>query len=86
MVFVKSIMAISANTRYKIAFRYSTGDQAIYLNGSQKHTSTHSYTRGSNLSRLTFNESNNPASCRVHQAVVLKGVLSNDELAALTTL
>lgn len=86
MVFVKSIATISANTRYKIAFRYSTGDQVIYLNGILKHTSTHTYTRDSDLSRVTFNESNNPASCRVHQAVVLKGALSNDELAALTTL
>jgi len=86
MVFVKGIAAIAANTRYKIAFRYNTGNQAIYLNGIQKHTSTHSYTRGSDLSRLRFNESDNPASCRVHQCIVFESGLTDSKLATLTTL
>jgi hypothetical protein len=76
--------AISPNTRYKIAFKYSTGSQAVYLNGIQKYTSTNSYTRASDLSRLKFNESNIKPSCRVHQAIVLTSGWDNLDLAVLT--
>ena len=77
-------VTISPNTRYKVAFRYSTGSQAIYINGSLVHSSTNTYTRGSDLSRVTFNESNQSASCRVHETIVFQSGWDNVDLEILT--
>ena len=87
IVFAKSsLIAISPNTRYKVAVRYNSGDQGIALNGSMSGTDgTDTYTRTSLLSRVTFNESNVQPSCRVYQSIVFDSGLTNSELETLTT-
>ena len=88
VVFAKSsLIAISPNTRYKVAVRYSSGDQGIAINGSMSGTGgTATYTRTSLLSRVTFNESNVQPSCRIHQCIVFDSGLTDSELETLTTL
>jgi len=77
-------VTIVPNTRYKIAFKYSSGDIAVAINGSLIVTNSSTYTRGSDLSRVTFNESYIQPSCRVHQAIVLTSGWDNLDLAVLT--
>ena len=79
-------VTIVPNTRYKIAFKYSSGDIAVAINGSLIVTNSSTYTRGSDLSRVTFNESYIQPSCRVHQAIVLTSGWDNLDLAILTGL
>ena len=79
-------VVVASNTRYKVAFKYSSGDIAIVVNGILQTTATTTYTRGSDLSRVTFNESNIQPSCRVHQAIVLTSGWDNLDLAVLTGL
>ena len=81
-----SLIAISPNTRYKVAVRYSSGDQGVAVNGSMSgNNGTSTYTRTSLLSRVKFNESNIQPSCRVHQAIVFESGLTDSELETLTS-
>ena len=86
-VFSKSnLVAISPNTRYKVAVRYSSGEQGVAANGSMVGVNgTSTYTRTSLLSRVKFNESNIQPSCRVHQAIVFESGLTDSELETLTS-
>jgi hypothetical protein len=79
-------VTIVPNTRYKIAFKYSSGDIAVVINGSLIVTNSSTYTRGSDLSRVIFNESNVQPSCKVHQTIVLTSGWDNLDLAILTGL
>ena len=79
-------VVVAPNTRYKAAFKYSSGDMAVVVNGNLKATNSITYTRGSDLSRVKFNESNVQPSCRVHQAIVLTSGWDNLDLAILTGL
>ena len=81
-----SLIAISPNTRYKVAVRYDSGDQGVAVNGSMSGSNgTATYTRTSLLSRVKFNESNIQPSCRVHQAIVFDSGLTDSELETLTS-
>jgi len=79
-------VTIVPNTRYKVAFKYSSGDIAVAINGSLIVTNSSTYTRGSDLSRVIFNESNIQPSCRLHQTIVLTSGWDNLDLAILTGL
>ena len=79
-------VTIVPNTRYKIAFKYSSGDIAVAINGSLIVTNSSTYTRGSDLSRVRFSESNVQPSCKVHQTIVLTSGWDNLDLAVLTGL
>ena len=87
VVFAKSsLIAISPNTRYKVAVRYSSGDQGVAINGSMSgNDGTATYTRTSLLSRVKFNESNVQPTCRVHQCIVFESGYSNADLEKLTS-
>ena len=79
-------VTIVPNTRYKVAFKYSSGDIAVAINGSLIVTNSSTYTRGSDLSRVRFSESNVQPSCKVHQTIVLTSGWDNLDLAVLTGL
>ena len=81
-----SLIAISPNTRYKVAVRYDSGDQGVAVNGSMSGSNgTSTYTRTSLLSRVKFNESNIEPSCRIHQCIVFDSGLTDSELETLTS-
>jgi hypothetical protein len=76
-------------TRYKIAVGYKSGDSVGYLNGVQVGTQAATFTY-TDLSILTYE---NPAAAgqqvisgRHNQTLLFKTRLSNEELAALTTI
>jgi len=79
-----STIQISPNTRYKVAVKYSNGDFALAINGNIEVTDSSTYTRGSDLSRVTFNESNILSSCRMHEAIVFESGWDNVDLEILT--
>jgi hypothetical protein len=73
----------------KAAFAYKSGDFAAYLNGAQVATNTTAHAIPP-CSRITL-QGNDPTSVtrereNIKQALLFKKRLSNDELAALTTL
>ena len=78
--------SISANTQYKIAFAYKSGNYALYLNGVQIATST-STTIPSSLNDLYIGNSlGSEQSGSYKSAILWKERLTNSELAQLTTL
>jgi hypothetical protein len=78
--------SINANTQYKIAFAYKSGNYALYLNGVQIAIST-STTIPSSLNDLYIGNSLGFEQSGSYKSVQLyKTRLTNDELTSLTTL
>jgi len=71
----------------KIAFKYKSGDLALWINGTEVQTSTTAFTFNAALSELAFDQGNGTLHMDglVKQVVVFKEVLSDAELAALTS-
>ena len=79
---------VTDNTDFnKIAFKYKSGDLALWINGTEVQTSTTSFTFNAALSELAFDQGNGSIHMDGHvkQVVVFKEVLSDAELAALTS-
>ena len=71
----------------KIAIKYKSGDIALWVNGTEISTSTNTFTFSAALSELAFDQGNGSIHMDGHvkQLVVFKEVLSDAELAALTS-
>jgi hypothetical protein len=71
----------------KIAIKYKSGDLALWVNGVEVDTSTQSLTFNAALSELAFDQGNGSLHFDGHvkQLAVFKEVLSDAELAALTS-
>ena len=71
----------------KVAIKYKSGDIALWVNGTEVATSTASFTFNAALSELAFDQGNgvNHMDGYVKQLVVFKEILSDAELAALTS-
>ena len=71
----------------KIAIKYKSGDVALWLNGTEASTSTTSFTFSAALSELAFDQGNGSQRFDGHvkQLAVFKEILSDAELAALTS-
>ncbi len=71
----------------KIAIKYKSGDIALWVNGTEAATSNASFTFSAALDELAFDQGNgvNQMDGHVKQLVVFKEVLSDAELAALTS-
>jgi len=71
----------------KIAFKYKSGDLALWINGVERATSTTTYTFDAALSELAFDQGNGSIHFEglVKTLAVFKEVLSDAELAALTS-
>ena len=79
---------VTDNTDFnKIAFKYKSGDLALWINGTEVQTSTTAFTFNAALSELAFDQGNGSIHMDGHvkQVVVFKEVLSDAELAALTS-
>ncbi len=80
--------AVTDNTDFnKIAFKYKSGDLALWINGTEEATSSTAFTFNAALSELAFDQGNGSIHMDGHvkQVVVFKEVLSDAELAALTS-
>jgi hypothetical protein len=71
----------------KIAIKYKSGDIALWINGTEVATSTASFTFNAALSELALDQGNGSQHMDGHvkQLVVFKEILSDAELAALTS-
>ena len=71
----------------KIAIKYKSGDIALWINGTEVATSTSTFTFNAALSELAFDQGNGSQHMDglVKSVVVFKEVLSDAELAALTS-
>jgi len=71
----------------KIAVKYKSGDCALWINGVEVDTNTQSLTFNAALSELAFDQGNGSLHFDGHvkQLAVFKEVLSDAELAALTS-
>jgi len=71
----------------KIAVKYKSGDIALWINGTEVATSTASFTFNATLSELALDQGNGSQHMDGHvkQLVVYKEILSDAELAALTS-
>ncbi len=71
----------------KVAIKYKSGDIALWVNGTEISTSTNTFTFSAALSELAFDQGNGSQHMDGHvkQLVVFKEVLSDAELAALTS-
>ena len=71
----------------KIAIKYKSGDIALWVNGTEISTSTNTFTFSAALSELALDQGNGSQHMDGHvkQLAVFKEVLSDAELAALTS-
>ena len=71
----------------KIAFKYKSGDLALWINGTEVQTSTTAFTFNANLDELALDQGNGTLHFEglVKSLVVFKEALSDAELAALTS-
>ena len=71
----------------KIAVKYKSGDLALWVNGVEVDTNTQSLVFNSTLNELAFDQGDNtlPFEGYIKQLAVFKEILSDAELAALTT-
>jgi len=71
----------------KVAIKYKSGDIAFWINGTEVATSTASFTFNAALSELAFDQGTgaNNTDAFVKQLAVFKEILSDAELAALTS-
>ena len=79
---------VTDNTDFnKIAFKYKSGDLALWINGTEVATSTTAFTFNAALSELAFDQGNGSIHMDGHvkQLAVFKEVLTDTELAALTS-
>ena len=79
---------VPSNTNFnKIAFKYKSGDLALWINGTEVQTSTTAFTFNAALSELAFDQGNGTLHMDglVKSVAVFKEVLSDAELAALTS-
>jgi hypothetical protein len=78
--------SIAANTNYKIAFAYKSGEYALYINGTQIATSTSTTMPSSLTDYYLGNALGSEQSGVYSQALLFKTRLSNTELASLTNI
>ena len=78
--------SIAANTNYKIAFAYKSGEYALYINGAQIATSASTTMPSSLTAYYLGNSIGSEQSGAFSQALLFKTRLTNAELAQLTTL
>jgi hypothetical protein len=78
--------SIAANTTYKIAFAYKSGQYALYINGTQIATSTSTTMPSSLTDYYLGNSIGSEQSGAYSQALLFKTRLTNAQLAELTTL
>ena len=79
---------VTDNTDFnKIAFKYKSGDLALWINGTEVSTSSTAFTFNAALSELAFDQGNGTLHMDgfVKSVAVFKEVLSDAELAALTS-
>ena len=79
---------VTDNTDFnKIAFKYKTGDLALWINGTEVATSTTAFSFNAALSELAFDQGNGTLHMDglVKQVIVFKEALSDAELTALTS-
>ena len=79
---------VPSNTNFnKIAFKYKSGDLALWINGTEVQTSTTAFTFNAALSELAFDQGNGTLHTDgfIKSVAVFKEVLSDAELAALTS-
>ena len=71
----------------KIAFKYKSGDLALWINGTEVQTSTTAFTFNAALSELAFDQGNGSIHMDgfIKQLAVFKEALTDTELAALTS-
>jgi hypothetical protein len=82
------VTGFSNSNLNKIAYRYKSGQHALYVNGILKFTSTETSTYAANtLNQIDFSLPNNTSifNGKVKQLQVFKTALSDSELATLTT-
>ena len=81
---------MSPNTYYKAAFRYESGNNALYLNGVKVGTNTSTFTNPPTLGYVQLGGfwqlSNTNVNCKVKQALLFNTALTDSECIALTTL
>jgi hypothetical protein len=76
--------SIAANTTYKIAFAYKSGEYALYINGTQIATSTSTTVPSSLTDYYLGNSIGSEQSGAYSQALLFKTRLTNAQLAELT--
>lgn len=88
LIFDNSATTISDNTDTKIALAYKSGEIALYINGTQIATNSSAFSFTAALSQFIIGTIGAAVGERSlnSQTLVFKKRLSNDELAALTTL
>jgi hypothetical protein len=72
------------NGNHKMAIAYATNDFQSYLDGSSAGSDSSGVTYTNQLSQISLKP--NEASIRINQVLIFKTRLSNEELAALTTI
>jgi len=77
---------ITSNTQFKIAFAYKSGDNALYINGTQIATSASTTIPSSLNDYYLGNSIGSEQSGSYGQAVLFPTRLTNAELATLTTI
>ena len=79
---------LSANTNYKAAFRYESGNNALYLNGVKVGTNTQTFLNPPTLPYVQLGGfwqlSNTNVNCKIKQTALFNTALTDAELAALT--
>ena len=78
--------SIAANTNYKIAFAYKSGEYALYINGTQIATSASTTMPSSLTAYYLGNSIGSEQSGAFSQALLLPTRLTNAQLAELTTI
>ena len=79
---------LSPNTYYKAAFRYESGNNALYLNGVKVGTNTQTFVNPPTLPYVQLGGfwqlSNTNVNCKIKQTALFNTALTDAELAALT--
>jgi hypothetical protein len=78
--------SIAANTNYKIAFAYKSGEYALYINGTQIATSASTTVPSSLTDYYLGNSLGSEQSGAYSESILFKTRLTNAQLAELTTL
>ena len=81
-----TITNLSANTNYKVAVRYTSGNVAVYVNGVSEFTSSNTWTFSNDLTKFNFYNQGQAFQGKLKQSMLFTSSLSNEELAALTTI
>ena len=86
-----NIVSTAISGKFKCAVAYKSGDTAFYVNGTQIGVNTTTFTPAAGLDEIYIGSYASPYFAFDHpvecnQALVFKTRLSNEELAALTTI